>query len=280
MFMNTSVEKKVEAARWLSYVRPNPAARLRLFCFPYAGGSAGVYRNWAASLSPQVEVLPVQLPGRETRLREAAYSSVRLLVEALGPALLPLLDRPFAFFGHSMGALISFELVRWLRRAGAAEPVQLFVSARIAPQLPDPDPPTYNLPEAEFIEEVRRLNGTPDEVLRHEELLRLLLPLLRADFSICQTYQYEEEAPLSCPIRAYGGLKDLTVTRRMLEGWGAQTAGPFVLRMMPGDHFFLHTSQMLLQTLGHDLGLLADSLGTTARRPVVVAQTGHARQIL
>lgn len=278
--MNTSVEKNVEAARWLAYVRPNPAARLRLFCFPYAGGRAGVYRNWAASLSPQVEVLPVQLPGRETRLRETAFSSVRPLVEALGPALLPLLDRPFAFFGHSMGALISFELARWLRRVGAAAPEQLFVSARIAPQLPDPDPPTYNLPEAEFIEEVRRLNGTPEEVLRHEELLRLLLPLLRADFSICQTYRYEEEAPLNCPIKAYGGLNDLTVTRRLLEGWGEQTAGPFMLRMMPGDHFFLHTSQMLLQTLGHDLGLLVDGLNTAARRPFAVAPAGLASQIL
>jgi medium-chain acyl-[acyl-carrier-protein] hydrolase len=163
------------------------------------------------------------------------------------------MDRPFAFFGHSMGALVSFELARLLRREHATLPHALFVSGRRPPQLPM-EPPTYDLPEDEFVEELRRMGGTPEEVLRHPELLNLLLPTLRSDFELSQTYSYTEAPPFTFPITAFGGLNDQFVPREDLDQWREQTSGSFQLRMFPGDHFFLHSSQaLLLQMLSRDL---------------------------
>ena len=242
------------ASEWLTRPRPNPQARLRLFCFPYAGGNVHAFRKWPQQLPPGVEVLAAQLPGRGARMREQPYTSVTALVEELGVAVRPLLDRPFAFFGHSMGAIIAFELARLLRGEGGAAPAHLFVSGRRAPQIPDADPPTYNLPDAEFIEEVRRLNGTPPEVLEHPELMGLMLPLLRADFQVVDTYRYADGPPLGCPISAFGGLQDFDVTREQLEAWREQTTSGFVRRMFDGDHFFLHRAEpVLLATIARDL---------------------------
>jgi len=178
-----------------------------------------------------------------------------LLIDTLAPALLPYLDMPYAFFGHSMGSLISFELARYLRQIGHhLQPIHLFVAARRAPQLPDPDPPTYSLPEQEFIQELRRLQGTPEEVLQNIELLQVLLPLLRADFALCETYHYTEETPLQCAISALGGLQDTDISHDALTAWRKQTTGLFKSRFFAGDHFFLYKDQRnLLQTLSLDL---------------------------
>jgi medium-chain acyl-[acyl-carrier-protein] hydrolase len=240
--------------QWILYSRPRKQAQLRLFCFPYAGGGASIFRNWAEMLPSTIEVCPVQLPGRENRLLETPFSSISSLIEPLALALVPRLDLPFAFFGHSMGALISFELARYLRGKGYPfAPVHLFVSAHRAPQLPDPDPPAYYLPEAAFLNELRRLNGTPEEILQNPELLRLLLPTLRADFALCETYKYVSDAPLSCPITTFGGLQDYEVSYEMLTAWRQQTSSTFTLRYFAGDHFFLHNEQTaLLQALSQN----------------------------
>jgi medium-chain acyl-[acyl-carrier-protein] hydrolase len=153
---------------------------------------------------------------------------------------------PFAFFGHSMGALISFELARQLRRQHAPGPIALFVSAHRAPQRPAPNPPVHSLPQDEFVEELRRLNGTPEAVFQDAELMQLLLPTLRADFAVCETYTYMPEEPLECPILAFGGLQDHEVSRDDLAAWRAQTHRTFKLRMVPGDHFFLHSARASL----------------------------------
>ncbi|PYS90392.1 MAG: putative thioesterase [Acidobacteria bacterium] len=234
------------ATPWLVINRPNPQARLRLFCFPYAGGGAATYHAWPGELPTEVEVCAVQLPGRASRSRESPYDRLKQLVEALAPAVLPYLDRPYAFFGHSMGALIAFELTRRLRREADTSPAHLFVSGRRAPQLPRTNPPIHDLPEAEFVQALRRLNGTPDEVLAHPELMELMLPLLRADFAAVGTYEYTPEPALACPITAYGGLQDHEVSRAQLEAWRTQTTGGFTLRMLPGDHFYLQTGRALL----------------------------------
>lgn len=253
--------KIAEKTSWLSYYKPNPRSDIRLFCFPYAGGSAVIYRAWADHLPKNIEICPVQLPGRGTRLREQPFTRLMPMVEALAPALLPYLDRPFAFFGHSMGAAIAFELARHLRQHYWREPEHLFVSGRNAPQIPDPKPFTYNLPDAEFVEEVRRLNGTPKEVLEHPELMQLMLPLLRADFAVVQTYAHAVCEPLSSPITAFGGLLDHEVKREYLEAWRKQTAARFSLRMFPGDHFFLQTSQeLVLKALSQELTQTAAGL--------------------
>ena len=246
---------------WLAYYKPKQGVKLRLFCFPYAGGNALIYRNWAASLPQNVEVCSVQLPGRGSRLREAPFTSMPLLVQATAQALLPYLDKPFAFFGHSMGAVLAFELAHLLGKKYGREPAHLFVSGRCAPQIPVNHPPTYHLPEQEFLAELRRLNGTPREVLDHPDLMELMIPLLRADFEVCQTYVPTDCTPLRCPISCFGGLQDQDVPSEQLEGWKEQTADRFSLLMLPGDHFFLHLSEpALLEALNRDLNQAMDLL--------------------
>lgn len=250
---------------WIHQSRPNPKAKLRLFCFPFAGGGALAFRTWPTALPADIEVCAVQLPGHENRLRETPLNTVGLVVDALMPEFLSFTDKPFAFFGHSMGGLISFELARSLRANNSRLPEQMFVSARLAPQLPLTQPQTFNLPDAEFIEELRRLQGTPPEVLEHPELLELALPILRADFSICQTYTYVPDEPFDFPITAFGGLSDMDVPRTDLEAWSEQTRGIFKLRMLRGDHFFLLTSRpLLLQVLSTELIALLGALRSAA----------------
>lgn len=195
-----------------------------------------------------------QLPGRVPRLREPPHTILTTLVEEIAHVIRPYLDRPFAFFGHSMGAMISFELARLLRRDEANAPLHLFVSGRRAPQIPDTDPVAYNLPDAEMIKELRRLNGTPPEVLEHPELMQLMLPLLRADFEVVKTYCYLVEPPLDCPLSAFGGLQDTEAQREHLEGWREQTTPNFTLRMFDGDHFFIQQAEpVLLRALAQEL---------------------------
>ncbi len=243
---------------WVVCPRPNPRARLRLFCFPYAGGGATAFRSWQELLTRDAELCAVQLPGRETRIKEAPVARLSSLLRVLAPAMLPHLDRPFAFFGHSLGTLVSFELARRLRREYAVEPLQLFLSGRGAPQIPDDRRAIHALPEPEFREELRAMGGTPEGVLEHPELLRLIVPVLRADFAVCETYEYAPEPPLDCPISAFGGTEDFEVPAAHLEAWREQTNGPFRLRMFPGDHFYIHTARAaLLAALNQELELLA-----------------------
>jgi medium-chain acyl-[acyl-carrier-protein] hydrolase len=186
-------------------------------------------------------------------MAEPPFTSLPELVDGLASAIVSHLDKPFAFFGHSMGAKIGFELARLLKPKGVT-PLHLFVSGCRAPQVPYTDPPTYNLPEPEFIEELRSLNGTPKEVLDNPELMNLMIPLLRADFEVVQTYEYMPAPPLQCPLTIFGGLEDEDVTREHLEAWREQTVAHTTLRMFPGDHFFLNSSpSLLLRVLGHEL---------------------------
>jgi medium-chain acyl-[acyl-carrier-protein] hydrolase len=203
-----------------------------------------------------------QLPGRETRLSDAPLTSIPALVTALTEAFAVASDKPFATFGHSMGAIISFELVRRLRGAYGLEPQQMIVSGCRAPQLNLTTRPIYDLSEPEFIEELTALNGTVRDVMEHPELMQLLIPSLRADFQAIQTYSYSPGPPLDCPLIAFGGLKDTEVTREDLEAWGEQTRGDFKVRMFPGDHFFLHSSPAeFFQTLSQELRRLMSRVG-------------------
>jgi medium-chain acyl-[acyl-carrier-protein] hydrolase len=193
-----------------------------------------------------VEVCPVQLPGRDSRIAEPPFADLSELVRATGTALHRYFDKPFAFFGHSMGALLAFELTRQLRAEYDLSPEHLFVSGRAAPQLERTGRPVYDLPEDELLQELRELNGTPPEVLAHPELMKLMLPMLRADFALYDTYAYADGPPLTCPVTALGGLRDAAVPRASLQAWHEQTRGPFSLSMFPGDHFFLHSDKILL----------------------------------
>lgn len=240
--------------RWIARPRPNPRARLRLFCIAHAGGGASSFRGWADVLPAEVEVCPVQLPGRENRLAEPAFDHVEPLVAALADALEPYLDLPYALFGHSNGALIGFEAARALRARGRPLPAHFFASGRRAPDVASARPPIGDLPDEGFLADLRELGGLPPALLEHEELLGLLLPVLRADVRVNETYAFAEAPPLECPLTAYGGVADAKVTRESLEAWRRHASGPFVLRMFPGGHFFHQDGRdAFLRTLSADL---------------------------
>jgi medium-chain acyl-[acyl-carrier-protein] hydrolase len=239
---------------WILRPKPRPGAVLRLLCIPHAGAGASAYRGWADALPAQVEVCPVQLPGRENRMLERPFDRVEPLVEALGEAVSAVDDLPFAVYGHSNGALIGFELARHLRRAGRHGPVHLFASGRRAPDLPNPRPNVAHLPDDEFLADLRNLGGTPEEVLAHPELMRMLLPLMRADVALNEHYAFREEAPLDASITAYGGLRDPKATREDVQAWRRHTAASFAARFFPGDHFFVSGDRdLVLRTLAADL---------------------------
>jgi medium-chain acyl-[acyl-carrier-protein] hydrolase len=225
-----------------------------LFCFPYAGGAASAFRNWPRELPWPIRAFPVQLPGREARWQETAYSDMPGAVAALADSLSPALGPPLALFGHSMGAFIAFELARELRSRGRPGPVRLFVSGCRAPHLPDPDPPVYNMPADQFVRELIRLKGAPAEVLRNSEYMELMLPMLRADFALCDTYVYHPGELLECPISAFGGSDDRKIRPDQLTQWGQHTKAGYTERTIPGDHFFLNTSRAdLLAAIAADL---------------------------
>lgn len=210
---------------WLPKNSTGSNAKLRLFCFPYAGGSTLAFRNWQNLLPTEIEVCPIELPGRGSRFHETPHTNLTDLIEALGPGLLPYLDRPFALFGHSMGAALVFELACWLRDRNAPEPAHAIVSGRHAPHVPDPSPQVHQYPDRELIEHLRRYNGTPEAVLNNPELMELLLPTIRADFQLLETYIYRDRLPLSCAMTIFGGKDDDTVSSEDIQAWRSQTSG-------------------------------------------------------
>lgn len=230
------------SGRWLAG-EPAPDAPMRLFCFPHAGAGPSTYRPWSAALAPAgISVCPIQLPGREARFGEAPVDRWEPIVEAITRSITPHLDRPFALFGHSLGALLAFEVARSLRRRRAPLPAHLYVSGRIAPHLRDPRPLLHVLPDAELIAELTELGGMPALVLDNPELLALHLPVVRADLAVNETYRYRAETPLSTTLTALGGDADPKVQATELAAWAEHTTARFTQRTAPGGHFYLATS--------------------------------------
>lgn len=217
-------------------------AAFRLFCLPYAGGGAAIYRGWHAIAPGHIQVCAIELPGRGQRMAEAPFQRLAPMVRALARALDPLLDRPFAIFGHSMGGLIAFELARALRADGRPAPAHLFVSAVGAPGIPSGWRALRDAPDAELKEELRALDGTPPALLENDDLMAIMLPVVRADFSVLETYEYRAEQPLDVPITVFGGESDHVVPPWTLSGWRRQSARGARLQMFPGGHFFLQAA--------------------------------------
>jgi len=240
---------------WFGIPLPNPDASLRLLCFPYAGAGSSMFQSWAPLLSPKIELSLIHFPGRDKRIREPLYTDLSNLVEEIGDTLLPLLDRPFAFFGHSMGDLVSFEVARYLDRRYGLQAKCLFLSARRAPHLPDPYSNIYLLPEKDFLETAENLYGKlPDIVKQDREILQLFVNIMRADLTMTCRYQYHHGPPLQCPLVVFGGMQDPSVAEHELKAWQEHTAARFELIMFPGDHFFIHGARMgLLQNLNRTL---------------------------
>lgn len=239
--MNRTIESP-----WLNIVQAQGNPRARLFCLPCAGGGTAIYYPWRDLLIDEVELIRIQLPGRETRLREEPMTRMRPLIKAISKDLASLIDLPFFLFGHSMGALIAFELSRELFRKCSVVPTHLFVSGRRAPQIPDPDPPTHALPDEDFINYLIQYEGIPKIVMESKELLDLFLPILRADFELLDHYQYQDELLLGCPITAFGGVSDPKIAHNDIRAWRYQTSGKFESYFLAGGHFFINDSKELL----------------------------------
>jgi len=228
------------ATTWFPSRPAAPDARVQLFCLPHAGGGASAYREWGPRLVPEIEVVAVQLPGRETRFSEPAASSAGQIVEQLVEPVLARANKPFALFGHSMGALLSFELCHALSLRGHP-PLHLFVSSFSSPHLqPHGDRIAHTLPDDEMAERVSALQGIPPEVLAAPEMLKVVLPVLRADLTVCETYDYLVRPPLQVPITALTGRDDPTVSIERVAAWSALSSGPVAFHQMPGDHFYLN----------------------------------------
>ncbi len=242
--------RKVDPSAWFVRLRPNPGAVLRFYCFPYAGGSIPVFRSWLAEMPATIEMIIVQLPGRGTRILEKPYLNAADAVPGLVEALLADVDRPYAFFGHSLGALLSFEAACRMQEIGKAAPRVVFASGRSAPQMPDPNAPIHQLPDHEFIQKLREFEGTPKEILENPDLLEIFLPVLRADFQMNETYCYQAGPKLECDLMVFGGDQDQRVPLTHLQAWSALTNREFSIKIFPGNHFFLHSAQeSLLKTV-------------------------------
>ncbi len=239
-----------QSDRWIKRFKPRSVARRRLFCFPYAGSGASVFRTWWRHVPEETEVVGVQLPGREDRLRQPALRRMEPLVEAIADVVRPMCDLPFVLFGHSMGGLIAFELARHFRRAALPLPTCLAVSGRRAPQLADPLPPMPDMPDGPFVEELQRRYGAiPDAIARDPEIRAIFLPTIRADLELVNTYVHSPEPPLDCPISAFGGTED-AIEPDELAAWQVHTTSTFRLNMLPGDHLFINSqAESLLHTL-------------------------------
>jgi len=224
---------------WIRIFNPSPRRRFRLFCFPYCGGGALFYKDWAAHVPADVEIGAIQLPGRECRFGEKLITSMAGLIPPLRAALGDHLEVPYAFFGHSLGSLVGFELARQLSASGVSPPAHLFVSGRHGAHLPSPRPYKHTMSDAELIGVLRNFNGTPAAIFDEPDLMNLFLPILRADFSILETYVGAHAAPLECPITAFGGLQDATAAVGDLHSWQSLTRRDFRVRSFPGDHFYL-----------------------------------------
>lgn len=227
---------------WFMPFKCSKNSYIRLFCFHYGGGSASAYKEWARDLVEQVDLIAVQLPGRESRFGEPLLDNVSHVVNELYKSFDSYLERPFIFFGHSIGALIAFEFVRLLRKNGVPQPKHLIVSGTKAPQVPLKRAPIHNLPDSTLTKKIREYNGIPNDILENPELMSIFLPIIRADFSISETYQYNIEEALTCPITALGGLSDDTFNSADLIKWEEQTTSLFEYDLLPGNHFFIRSS--------------------------------------
>ena len=227
-------------SNWISPRSRIDSAKVRLFCLPHAGSGTAMYNIWKRFLPPTVEICPVQIPGRETRLAEPSYTDCALLIAEMTTALAPYTNMLYAIFGHSMGSLLALDLARSLRSAGLPEPSYLFVSGRNATHVPMKHGSIHQMPDEEFLSALAtRYGGLPQEILDTPELLELYLPILRADLTLLETHRYEALAPLNCPIAAFSGKDDPNVSVEGLQAWSEHTTNTFVAKWFDGNHFYL-----------------------------------------
>lgn len=244
---------------WISRPRPRPSAHFRLFCFPRAGGGESSFRGWADFCHPDIEVALIRPPGRETRLHEEPVQSMGRLASSISEAMGEFMDRPYAVYGHSLGAKVAFETVRELRRRKLPEPVHFYAAACSGPAVRWDHAPLHVLDDSDLLREIhKRYGGVPEQVLADQELCALLTPALRADMRVVESYRYSEEPPLSAPITCLCGIADSMTPEPEARDWRRHTAEAFRLRNFPGDHFFpAQARSAILDLIAADLGLMS-----------------------
>ena len=228
-------------SRWFVVPKSNPEAVIRLFCFPYAGGNASTYTPWSDVLPASTELVIVQPPGRANRIEEQGYTSMQALVLALCDVVLPLLDKPYAVFGHSLGSRVGYEFVHEAKRRAWPLPEYFIASGSSAPHVCREHKKISHLADKEFIEGLKRFGGPTELLLNNNHLLSLFLPLLRADFSIADSYFRGIGQALSCPVSVFGGLKDDDARVDELPTWQSHFEKPIVIEIFEGDHFYIES---------------------------------------
>ncbi|WP_320068807.1 thioesterase II family protein [Micromonospora sp. RTGN7] len=249
----TTTGVTLRGAAWLKRYGSGAPPTARLLCFHHAGGSAGMYRGWSQLLPPSIEPVAVQLPGRAERLRERPYSAMAPLVEALAEVVAPLLDMPYACYGLSMGAKVCWALTHRLRDEGRPMPLALYLASAAAPGLPE-GRVDWNVPDEVLVEYLRTMGGTTPEIFAHPQLLASLLPTLRADLTLVDSFHFEPATPVAVPIRAFAGADDIEGGPERMRGWGRQTTAGFTLEAVPGGHFFdADGERRLTQVIAEDV---------------------------
>ncbi|MCG8422994.1 MAG: thioesterase domain-containing protein [Proteobacteria bacterium] len=251
--------------RWSVGWSPSPRATVRLYCLPYSGTGGVIYRSWVQALAPDIDVCPIELPGRWSRLREPPFRSVDAVVAALGPVLE--VDRPFGLFGCSFGGVVAFELCRWLRRQGRPLPGQLLVAATRPPSLAR-NTAMHRLAENEFVQQVAEIYGPlPPAIIAAPDMRQLVLGVLRADLECVETYRHRREPPLDVPITVFGGRHDRSTSADKLEGWRSESTRAVAVHIFEdGEHLFLdsHRNELLHHIRARLLGPSAVEAGREA----------------
>jgi medium-chain acyl-[acyl-carrier-protein] hydrolase len=251
--LKIAMAKGITSNPWFICSDAGVPPSFRLFCLPYAGGNASLFNSWSVSLPRRVQVCGVELPGRRRRFAQPPYKNLQELTNDLSQALKAHVDLPYAIFGISFGALLGFELAHSMLQLGQ-RPSHLFVANCRAPHLPDLDAPIHALPEPELLSSLQSLGGTPREIVQHPELMELLLPTLRADFKLAETYKYLPKEPFDFPITALWGSEDPGLTSEQLSPWQEHTRGRYELKVLSGDHYLLETARdALLEAISTEL---------------------------
>jgi medium-chain acyl-[acyl-carrier-protein] hydrolase len=265
------------AVRWLSQ---RNSGKMRLFCFSCAGGTVEIFRRWAHLLPPDIELCGIELPGRGSRWAEPLRTDIQSLMDSFMPELMLWLDKPMSLLGHSLGALVSFETARQLRREGFEEIIDLFIASFRGPNTHSCNQRVTILPDPQIIEWLRHLKGVPEKIMCNPSLMTTILPILRADLGIVETYEYTPGLPFNWPISVFAGISDPTIRRQDLGAWREHTSATFSLQMFPGGHFFLHSGeQKFLNVLSEMLiGSCERAKALSTHRKAYVSKLGsHCR---
>lgn len=228
---------------WYLENKKKPKAKIRLFCFHHSGGGASAYFPWNTYFSSDIEMICIQLPGREDRYDEPLVNDLSYILHALSTGFRPYQNKPFIFFGHSLGAFLAFESLKAIHKLYSLYPCHVILSSTKAPHLPLRTERLSKLNDLELKEALRAYNGIDETILENNDLLEIFLPIVRNDFSVYENYSYSESPPLPCDILALSGTQDPTVTQEEIMAWSSYTTGKFEHLAFPGGHFFIKLYQ-------------------------------------